>query len=109
MTPTRIAVIGAGLIGRKHLAILRDDPAFEVAGIADPSPQAGAYARENGAAIVEGYPFDTALYSLVTVPAVHSHWILNYVLHWTFVAELLLVAAAAVSMWRGRREAPHPQ
>ena len=44
---TRIAVIGAGLIGRKHLDILKDDPAFEVAGIADPSPQAEAYAREN--------------------------------------------------------------
>jgi predicted dehydrogenase len=48
MTPTRIAVIGAGLIGRKHLSILKDDPAFEVAGIADPSPQAEAYAREHG-------------------------------------------------------------
>jgi predicted dehydrogenase len=46
--PTRIAVIGAGLIGRKHLSILKDDPAFEVAGIADPSPQAQAYAHENG-------------------------------------------------------------
>jgi predicted dehydrogenase len=45
---TRIAVIGAGLIGRKHLGILKGDPAFEVAGIADPSPQAEAYARENG-------------------------------------------------------------
>jgi len=48
MTPTRIAVIGAGLIGRKHLSILKDDPAFKVAGIADPSPLAEAYARENG-------------------------------------------------------------
>ena len=46
--PTRIAVVGAGLIGRKHLGILKEDPAFEVAGIADPSPQAEAYARENG-------------------------------------------------------------
>jgi predicted dehydrogenase len=45
--PTRIAVIGAGLIGRKHLGILKEDPAFEVAGIADPSPQAETYAREN--------------------------------------------------------------
>lgn len=45
---TRIAVIGAGLIGRKHLGILKEDPAFEVAGIADPAPQAEAYARENG-------------------------------------------------------------
>jgi predicted dehydrogenase len=46
--PTRIAVIGAGLIGRKHLSILKDDPAFDVAGIADPSPQAETYARESG-------------------------------------------------------------
>jgi len=45
---TRIAVIGAGLIGRKHLGILKDDPAFEVAGMADPAPQAAAFARENG-------------------------------------------------------------
>src|SRR5438132_11051436 len=48
VTPTRIAVIGAGLIGRKHLAILKDDPAFVVAGIADPSPVAEEYAREQG-------------------------------------------------------------
>ena len=48
MPPTRIAVIGAGLIGRKHLGILKEDPAFEVAGIADPAPQAEAYARDNG-------------------------------------------------------------
>jgi len=47
MTP-RIAVVGAGLIGRKHLDILKSDPAFEVAGIADPAPPAEAYARENG-------------------------------------------------------------
>lgn len=45
---TRIAVIGAGLIGRKHIGILQSDPAFEVTGIADPAPQAEAYARENG-------------------------------------------------------------
>jgi predicted dehydrogenase len=48
LRPTRIAVIGAGLIGRKHLSILKDDPAFEVAGVADPSADAAAYAREQG-------------------------------------------------------------
>jgi predicted dehydrogenase len=48
--PTRIAVVGAGLIGRKHLGILQSDPAFVVAGIADPAPQAEAYAREHGIA-----------------------------------------------------------
>ena len=46
--PTRIAVIGAGLIGRKHLSVLKEDPAFEVAGVADPSVEAAAYARQNG-------------------------------------------------------------
>lgn len=45
---TRIAVIGAGLIGRKHLSILKDDPAFEVAGVADPSAAAAVYVREQG-------------------------------------------------------------
>src|SRR3954471_6128577 len=48
VTPTRIAVIGAGLIGRKHLSILKGDPAFEIAGIADPAPAAEDYAREQG-------------------------------------------------------------
>src|SRR5581483_3494767 len=48
MVPTRIAVVGAGLIGRKHLSILKEDPAFAVVGIADPAPQAEAYARQNG-------------------------------------------------------------
>jgi predicted dehydrogenase len=48
LKPTRIAVIGAGLIGRKHLSILKDDPVFEVAGVADPSAAAAAYAREHG-------------------------------------------------------------
>ena len=57
--PTRIAVIGAGLIGRKHLSILKDDPAFDVAGIADLSPQAEAYARENG------FPYFTAAEALL--------------------------------------------
>ena len=50
---TRIAVVGAGLIGRKHLGILKDDPAFEVAGIADPAPEAEAYARQHGFAYFE--------------------------------------------------------
>jgi len=48
VTPTRIAVVGAGLIGRKHLGILNSDPAFVVAAIADPAPAAADYAREHG-------------------------------------------------------------
>src|SRR4051794_11432793 len=48
MPPTRIAVVGAGMIGARHLSILQSDAAFAVAGIADPSPQAEAWARRNG-------------------------------------------------------------
>lgn len=40
-------------------------------------------------------PFDTRLYSLVTVPATQGHWILSFLLHWTFLFELLIWAIAA--------------
>jgi predicted dehydrogenase len=42
---TRIAVIGAGAFGRKHVEVIRANPACEVAAVADPSPDAEAYAR----------------------------------------------------------------
>lgn len=49
MKPTRIAVIGAGLIGRKHIAVLRAGrPDYTLAGVADPSPAAMQEAAELG-------------------------------------------------------------
>lgn len=48
MAPVRIAVIGAGLIGKRHLSVLLGDGAYEAAAIADPSPAAEALAREAG-------------------------------------------------------------
>lgn len=55
MRQVRIGVVGAGLIGRKHIDVLRSgDAAFALAGIADPSEAAQAEARRLG------YPcFDT--------------------------------------------------
>lgn len=53
--PTRIAMIGAGAIGRTHLAILERDPAFAVAGIADPTAAAETYAGERGIAYFREY------------------------------------------------------
>ncbi|MBM3601015.1 MAG: Gfo/Idh/MocA family oxidoreductase [Alphaproteobacteria bacterium] len=50
MAALRIAVMGAGLIGRRHLGVLLADPAYAVAGIADPSPAAEAFARAHGVA-----------------------------------------------------------
>lgn len=45
MKKARIAVAGAGLIGRKHIDVLRSGgPDYELAGIADPTPAAAAEA-----------------------------------------------------------------
>ena len=46
MTQIDIAVVGAGLFGRKHIETMRHEPACRLAAIADPTPEAEAYARE---------------------------------------------------------------
>lgn len=43
------------------------------------------------------YPFSTTTFTLVTVPAVHEWWVSNFLLHWTFAIELLLVTFALVA------------
>ncbi|MGQ0674678.1 MAG: Gfo/Idh/MocA family protein [Rhodospirillales bacterium] len=46
MAATRIAIVGAGLIGQRHLKVLLDDPAaYTVAAIADPAPASEAQAK----------------------------------------------------------------
>lgn len=49
MAQVRIAVIGAGLIGRTHIAVLRSGNAdYTLAAVADPSPTAAEEARQLG-------------------------------------------------------------
>ena len=49
MAPTRIAVIGAGLIGRTHIQVLRSgNPDYTLAGVVDPAPAAAEEARKLG-------------------------------------------------------------
>jgi predicted dehydrogenase len=49
VAPARIAVIGAGLIGRTHIAVLRSgSPDYALAAVADPSPAAAEEARRLG-------------------------------------------------------------
>ena len=36
--PCRIAIIGAGVMGRHHLGLAREHPDFDVVGVADPAP-----------------------------------------------------------------------
>jgi len=51
MAPVRIAVVGAGLIGRTHIGVLRaGNPDYTLAGVADPAP----FAAEEGQKL--GYP-----------------------------------------------------
>lgn len=40
------------------------------------------------------YPFNLDPISIVNVPSVHGWWVLNFVIHWTFCLELLIVGAA---------------
>ncbi|WP_415403878.1 metal-dependent hydrolase [Tateyamaria sp. SN3-11] len=40
---------------------------------------------------------------LVEVPATQSHWILSFLLHWTFAVELVICCMALVVFWRRRR------
>lgn len=52
--PLRLAVAGAGLIGRAHIARIRAHDDCLLAGVADPAPGAGAVAREAGAPLFDG-------------------------------------------------------
>ena len=42
---------------------------------------------------------------LFDVPARYSWWVWNFVLHWTFAFELVLVVTAVAVLWRERRSA----
>lgn len=48
MAALRIAVAGAGLIGRAHIALIRKSESCTLAAIADPTPQAQTFAKEIG-------------------------------------------------------------
>ncbi len=47
-TPVRLAVIGAGLIGRRHAALIAADHGAELAAVVDPTPAGEAVAAELG-------------------------------------------------------------
>lgn len=52
-------------------------------------------------------PANLAPYSLFTVPALHEPWWLNFLLHWSFLFELLVLAWAA-TVYRRRSLPPVP-
>ena len=70
MAQVRIAVIGAGLIGRTHIAVLRaGNPDYALAGVADPSPAAAAEGRD---ARLSGLRHDRASCSSAPSPTARS-------------------------------------
>lgn len=46
-------------------------------------------------------PFSDAMLLFFNIPARHSWWVGNFILHWTFVLELLIVLAAYLQ-WKRR-------
>jgi predicted dehydrogenase len=48
MNPVSIAVAGAGLIGRRHIELIRESASCELASIVDPAPGAAVLAQECG-------------------------------------------------------------
>ena len=47
-----------------------------------------------GGGIAWAYPFNMVLYQFVEVPAVYTWWVANYLWHWTFLLELVIVYMA---------------
>jgi inner membrane protein len=47
------------------------------------------------------WPWSDHLFALVTVPATQSHWVLSFILHWSFLLELTITATAA-AVWLRR-------
>ena len=51
--PVRLAVVGAGLVGRQHIDAIAAVPCATLAAVADPSPAACALAQSHGAAFYD--------------------------------------------------------
>jgi len=52
--------------------------------------------------ILWGAPFSDHLFALVEVPATQPHWVLSFLLHWTFLLELG-IWGSAFYLWRRER------
>lgn len=47
-SPVRIALVGTGFIGKRHIGFLRSRPVFDLIAAADPAPGAAPYLKEQG-------------------------------------------------------------
>lgn len=53
--------------------------------------------------ILWGAPFSGHLFALFEVPAAYGHWVISFMLHWTFLAEVVVWLVAAW-LWVRRRQ-----
>ena len=49
------------------------------------------------------YPLSSEMTTLLAIPAAYSHWVLSFVLHWSFLFELGIVAFALLLFRRARK------
>jgi inner membrane protein len=54
------------------------------------------------------YPLKTARFGLFTVPAHYNWWVWSFMLHWTFLLEVIIWSAAAGLFFRERKRACLP-
>jgi inner membrane protein len=88
------------LIGLPALLILRAQ-ARAIAAIFLASIMIHLVLDSIGGGIMWLWPFSDHLYSLITVPATRGHWVLSFVLHWSFLLELMIISIAA-TLWLRR-------
>jgi hypothetical protein len=53
-----------------------------------------------GGGIMWLWPWSDTLFSLVTVPATQSHWVLSFILHWSFLFEVVIIGLTAFLLFR---------
>lgn len=51
------------------------------------------------------WPFSDRLITLAVVPARYDHWVISFILHWSFLAEIAITLLAAGVLWPNRRGA----
>lgn len=52
------------------------------------------------------YPFSDGYYRMFKITSRFDWWVWNYIVHWTFLFELLIIAAAAYVFWEDKKWLP---
>lgn len=56
-----------------------------------------------GGGVMWLWPFDRTLIALVEVPPTQSHWVLSFLVHWTFALEIAIILTAAALVLAARK------